>query len=111
MARCNNFHPFCSVQNEGPKKKHHSSTTCGKTTPNRFRRGTYNIRTGKFNGRIDQQVSGDEITFSVGSIDELAQHSYSHVIRICLRSFRRPGEWKVKSLFGVSKRKGLLGAK
>src|ERR1700732_80638 len=71
---------------------HHSSTTYGKTTPSRSCRGIHNVNsTGEFPDRTDQQLSGDEITSSVRSINELAQHSYSHVISIYRRSFRRAG--------------------
>jgi hypothetical protein len=39
----------------------------------------------------DQQLGDDEITSSVKSINEHAQHSYSHVIRIYRCSFRQAG--------------------
>jgi hypothetical protein len=67
-------------------------TTYGSTTPSRSGRGTYYIRsTGQFPDWTDQQLSDEEIISSVRSINEHAQHSYSHVIRIYRCSCRQAG--------------------
>jgi hypothetical protein len=48
------------------------------------------------------------MAFSVTSINELAQHSYSHVIRIDRPSFLQAGNCRIKSLYNDGKKKYLM---
>jgi hypothetical protein len=86
IARRNIFYPFRPAQTGEPKEEEEQTIPrplTAKTPPSHSCRGIYNASsTGKFPDRTDQQLSSDEITSSVRSINDLAQHSYSHVIRI-----------------------------
>jgi hypothetical protein len=100
MARRNIFYPFRPAQTGGPKQEEEQTIPrplTAKKPPSRSCRGIYNASsTGKFPDRTDQQLSSDEITSSVRSINDLAQHSYSHVIRIYrLSSVQRELEDKI----------------
>jgi hypothetical protein len=99
VARRNKFHPFRPAQTGGPIEEE-EHTTPRPLTAKRLQAVPVEVSTnvsstGEFPDRTDQQLSGDEITSSVRSINELAQHSYSHVIRIYRRSFRRAGSNKI----------------
>ena len=106
MARRNIFHPFRRAQTGGPKEEEH--TILRPLRAKRLQAVPVEVSTTSAQpgvpDRTNQQLSGDEITSSVRSINELAQHSYSHVIRIYRRSFVS-GKWRIKSPCGVSKKK------
>ena len=92
VAKRNIFHPFRPPPEDRKKKNTPFFDHLRQNDSKPFLSRYHNVSsTGEFPDRTDQELSGDEITSSVRSINEHAQHSYSHVIRIYRRSFRRAG--------------------